>query len=65
MTVNIFSSPRPPTVALLCGKEAGMLRVVLCSYNQLTNSLGKGNVLRIEKLMWERSAPCGWIKLEL
>jgi hypothetical protein len=42
-----------------------MLRVVLCSYNQLTNSLGKENVLLMEKRMWERSALCGWIKLEL
>jgi hypothetical protein len=65
MTVTVFSSPRPPTVALLCGKEAGMLRVVLCSYNQLSNLLRKENVLRMETRLWERSAPCGWIKLEL
>lgn len=65
LTVTIFSSARPPIVALLCGKEGGMLRVLLCSYNQLTNSLRKENVLRKETRMWERSASCGWIKLEL
>jgi hypothetical protein len=52
--VTIFLSPRPPTVALLCGKEEGMLRVALCSYNELTNSLRKENVLRMETKMWDR-----------
>lgn len=65
LTVTVFASPRPPTVALLCGKEGGMLRVLLCSYNQITNSLRKENVLRKETGMWEHSAPRGWIKLEL
>lgn len=65
VTVTIFLSPRDPTVVLLCGKEGGMLRVLLCSYNQLTNSLRKENVLRKETRLWERSASCGWIKLEL
>ncbi|KAF2971876.1 hypothetical protein GQX73_g1642 [Xylaria multiplex] len=31
-TITIFSAERPPTVALLCGREGGMLRAVLCSW---------------------------------
>ncbi|OBT61202.1 hypothetical protein VE03_08711 [Pseudogymnoascus sp. 23342-1-I1] len=65
LTVTIFSAPRPPTVALVCGSEGGMLRAVLCSYNPLTNALRKENVLRKERGMLGRSTLCAWTKLEL
>ncbi|KFY68375.1 hypothetical protein V496_01118 [Pseudogymnoascus sp. VKM F-4515 (FW-2607)] len=65
LTVTIFSAPRPPTVALICGSEGGMLRAVLCSYNPLTNALRKENVLRRERGTLRRSTLCAWIKVEL
>ena len=32
LAVSIFTAQRPPTVALICGREGGMLRTVLCSW---------------------------------
>jgi hypothetical protein len=63
MTVSIFSSERPPSVALICGKEGGMLRVVLCSYERSTNCLYKESVLRMETPMLDKSSLLGWIKV--
>ncbi|KFY47502.1 hypothetical protein V495_01940 [Pseudogymnoascus sp. VKM F-4514 (FW-929)] len=65
LTVTIFSAARPPTVALICGSEGGMLRAVLCSYDPLTNALRKENVLRKERGMLFRSTLCAWIKVAL
>ncbi|KAL3423873.1 hypothetical protein PVAG01_05620 [Phlyctema vagabunda] len=65
MTVSIFSAPRPPTVALLCGQEGGMLRAVLCSYNESRNALRKETVLRMETTMVDHANKCGWLKLSL
>ncbi|KAI9049987.1 hypothetical protein LZ554_006132 [Drepanopeziza brunnea f. sp. 'monogermtubi'] len=63
MTVTVFAAARPPSVALLCGKEGGMLRAVLCSYERATNSLQKECVLRMETPMWDQSVLMGWTKL--
>ncbi len=63
MTVTVFAAARPPSVALLCGKEGGMLRAVLCSYERSTNSLQKECVLRMETPMWDQSSLMGWTKL--
>ncbi|KAG4423236.1 hypothetical protein IFR04_003602 [Cadophora malorum] len=63
MTVTVFAAARPPSVALLCGKEGGMLRAVLCSYERSTNSLVKECVLRMETPMWDQSSLMGWTKL--
>ncbi|KAH8587656.1 hypothetical protein B0O99DRAFT_601419 [Bisporella sp. PMI_857] len=63
MTVTVFAAIHPPSVALLCGKEGGMLRAVLCSYERSTNSLQKECVLRMETPMWDQSSLMGWVKL--
>lgn len=63
MTVTVFSAKRPPSVALICGKEGGMLRVVLCSYHRETNCLHKETVLRMETSMLDQTTLLGWIKL--
>jgi hypothetical protein len=63
MTVTVFAAERPPSVALLCGKEGGMLRAVLCSYERSTNTLQKECVLRMETPMWDQSKVMGWVKL--
>lgn len=63
MTVSIFSAVRPPSVALICGREGGMLRVVMCHYERSTNCLYKETVLRMETPMLDRAVMLSWIKL--
>lgn len=63
MTVTVFSAERPPSVALIAGKEGGMLRTILCSYERSTNGLRKECVLRMETPMWDASNAMGWVKL--
>ncbi|MCJ1363018.1 hypothetical protein MMC16_002124 [Acarospora aff. strigata] len=63
MTVTIFSAVRPPSVALICGREGGMLRVVLCHYERSTNCLHKETVLRMETPMLDKAVMLSWVKL--
>ena len=63
LTVTIFAAERPPTVALLCGKEGGMLRAVLCSWRFETDCLYRETVVRMPTRVWEVAEPKGWLKL--
>lgn len=63
MTVSVFSAVRPPSVALICGREGGMLRVVMCHYERSTNCLYKETVLRMETPMLDKATMLSWIKL--
>ncbi|GAP91995.1 putative 3-hydroxyisobutyrate dehydrogenase protein [Rosellinia necatrix] len=63
MTVSIFSAERPPTVALLCGREGGMLRAVLCSWDFRNNCLFKETVIRMPTSVWEAANDQGWLKV--
>ena len=65
MHVHIFQAKRPPTVALICGKEGGMLRVVLCSYEAQGNFLGKESVLRMETPMLSMTRLHSWLRISL
>lgn len=51
LTVSVFSAERPPGVALICGKEGGRLRVVLCSYQEGKSHLHKETVMRMGMAM--------------
>jgi hypothetical protein len=51
MTVSVFAAERPPSVALIVGREGGMLRVALCHYERSTATLFKETVLRMETPM--------------
>ena len=64
-TVTVFTAPKPPTVALLCGTESGYLRAVLCSYSAAGNCLHTETVLRMETSILESSARLGWVKLAM
>ncbi|KAK3382583.1 hypothetical protein B0T24DRAFT_714650 [Lasiosphaeria ovina] len=44
LAVCVFAAERPPTVALLCGREGGMLRAVLCSWRFETDCLYRETV---------------------
>ncbi|KAH8199401.1 hypothetical protein TruAng_006445 [Truncatella angustata] len=63
LTVSIFSAERPPTVALLCGREGGMLRAVLCSWQFENDCLYKETVVRMPTNVWESATPKGWLKV--
>lgn len=63
MTVSIFSAVRPPSVALICGREGGMLRVVMCHYERSTNCLYKETILRMETPMLDKASMLSWVKL--
>lgn len=65
MTVTVFSAARPPSVALICGKEGGMLRVVLCSFEESRNCLHKETVLKLETPMMDQARRHTWLKLDL
>ena len=65
MQVHIFSAKMPPSVALICGKEGGMLRVVLCSYEAQGNLLRKESVLRMETPMLSLTKMHTWLRLSL
>jgi len=48
LTVSLFTAEKPPSIALIAGREGGMLRVVLCHYERSTATLYKETVLRME-----------------
>ncbi|KAH9905965.1 hypothetical protein F4778DRAFT_686977 [Xylariomycetidae sp. FL2044] len=63
LTVSIFSAERPPTVALLCGREGGMLRAVLCSWQFENDCLYKETVIRMSSSVWDSANLKGWLKV--
>jgi hypothetical protein len=65
LNVHIFAAQCPPSIALICGREGGMLRLVLCSFRLPNNCLQKETVLRVEIPMEDRSALLGWVKLRV
>ncbi len=63
LTVSIFSAERPPTVALICGREGGMLRTVLCSWRFANDCLFKETVVRMDGEVYEAARPKSWLKI--
>jgi hypothetical protein len=55
LTVSLFTAVKPPSVALIAGREGGMLRVVLCHYERSTATLQKETVLRMETPMMDKA----------
>ena len=65
LTVSIFAASRPPTVALICGNEGGMLRAVLCSWRFSIDCLFRETVIRMEHDTWEQAKIKSWLKVSL
>ena len=65
LTVSIFAAQRPPTVALICGSEGGMLRTVLCSWRFSTDCLFREAVMRMSHDTWEMATAKSWLKVSL
>ena len=65
LTVSLFAAQRPPTVALICGSEGGMLRAVLCSWRFSTDCLFREAVMRMSQDTWEMATAKSWLKVSL
>ncbi|KAL9598289.1 MAG: hypothetical protein Q9219_004590 [cf. Caloplaca sp. 3 TL-2023] len=65
LTVSVFSARRPPSVALVCGREGGMLRAVLCHYERSDNCLYKETVVRMDSVTLNQAKGLSWIKIGL
>lgn len=63
LTVSVFSAERPPTVALLAGREGGMLRAVLCSWRFKNDCLYKETVVRMPSDVYEAATAKSWLKI--
>jgi hypothetical protein len=48
MMVTLIAAVHPPVTLLVCGKEGGMLRAALCSYDWATGTLYRESVMRVE-----------------
>ncbi|KAL8943711.1 MAG: hypothetical protein Q9216_000910 [Gyalolechia sp. 2 TL-2023] len=65
LTVSVFSARRPPSVALVCGREGGMLRAVLCHYERSDNCLYKETVVRMDSVTLNQAKGLSWVKVGL
>ncbi|KAJ6036367.1 hypothetical protein N7540_000646 [Penicillium herquei] len=65
MSVSVIAAERPPVVALVCGREGGMLRALLCSWRFETNCLYRECVVRMRSSIEERATPNDWLKISL
>ncbi|KAL5337360.1 hypothetical protein BJX70DRAFT_249511 [Aspergillus crustosus] len=65
LSVSVIAAERPPVVALICGREGGMLRAVLCSWRFESNTLYRETVMRMRSSLEEVSRPNDWLKISL
>ncbi|KAI1123802.1 hypothetical protein F5Y10DRAFT_251074 [Nemania abortiva] len=54
MTATLIRAVHPPTVALVCGQEGGMRRVLLCSYDYSTQTFHRETVIRMPTKVLDR-----------
>lgn len=54
MTAFQFRTMHPPTAAIVCGREGGMQRAILCSYHWPTATYCRETVLRMETVVLDR-----------
>ncbi|KAL2012231.1 hypothetical protein VTN00DRAFT_4949 [Thermoascus crustaceus] len=64
-TVSLIAAGRPPTVALLCGREGGMLRAILCSWRFENNCLYKETVMRMRSSLYDAAFTMDWLTISL
>nr|POE54354.1 hypothetical protein CFP56_41293 [Quercus suber] len=54
MTATAFYASKAPSVVIVCGREGGMQRALLCSYDWTTQSFCRESVLRMKTLVLQR-----------
>lgn len=64
-TVSVIAAERPPVVALIGGREGGMLRVLLCSWRFENNCLYRECVVRMRSSLEHLATPNDWLKISL
>lgn len=65
MSVSVIAAERPPVVALICGREGGMLRALLCSWRFDKNCLYRECVIRMRSSLEDQAQPNDWLKVSL
>ncbi|KAJ5168399.1 uncharacterized protein N7482_003993 [Penicillium canariense] len=65
MTVSVIAAERPPVVALVCGREGGMVRALLCSWRFEQNCLYRECVMRMRSSVEYLATPNDWLKVSL
>jgi hypothetical protein len=63
LTVSIIQSVAPPTVALICGREGGMLRALLCSWDFREDLLHRETVIRLSSECLDMAQTKSWLKV--
>ncbi|KAI1810125.1 hypothetical protein GGS20DRAFT_568897 [Poronia punctata] len=54
MTATAFRATRPPTTVIVCGREGGMQRAILCSYDWRGGLFVREAVIRVKTLVLDR-----------
>ncbi|KAF7189776.1 hypothetical protein HII31_08883 [Pseudocercospora fuligena] len=54
LTATAFYAERPPSVVMICGREGGMQRAVLCSYDFVTQTFVRETIVRMKTLVLDR-----------
>lgn len=54
MTATAFYAAKPPTTVIVCGREGGMQRAILCSYDWRKNTFVGESVIRIKTMVLDR-----------
>lgn len=54
MTATAFRAARPPTALIVCGREGGMQRAALCSYDYRNNVFAREQVIRVPTTVLDR-----------
>jgi hypothetical protein len=65
LTVTVIAAERPPVVALICGRDGGMLRALLCSWRFENNCLYRECVVRMRSSLEDQTTPMDWLKVSL
>lgn len=54
MTASTFRARNPPSTVMVCGKQGGLLRTLLCSYEEHSKTFCRETVLRMETKVLHR-----------
>jgi MFS family permease len=63
LTVSIIQTVNPPTVALICGREGGMLRALLCSWDFTSDTLYRETVMRLTSDCVDMAVTKSWLRV--
>jgi hypothetical protein len=65
LAVSIIQAINPPTVALICGREGGMLRALLCSWDFVSDTLHRETVMRMSSDCLDMARTKSWLKISM